>query len=222
MMRRNVLRVSVCGVVLAAVLVVNAPSASACSCVPTSDAEAFARADVVFAGELVEVIPPPPAEIQSSADPEQFVFDIDLAYKGEVRSRETVITPMSGASCGLELSGRGPFLVFASTEPRGMVTEAEEGLLFSDLCSGSRALSDGAVPGAFGAGEPPQLSGSPAADVHDALDEAPTAGPEDEASPVPALVVAGLLLALVGAGVGLLVRRRRCSSGSRRPTPAGT
>ncbi|MGI8791726.1 MAG: hypothetical protein ACR2H3_00850, partial [Acidimicrobiales bacterium] len=52
-------------------------------------------------------------DVISSADPERFVFDVQDVFKGEVTSRQTVVTPRSGASCGLEISGPGPYLVFA-------------------------------------------------------------------------------------------------------------
>src|SRR5688572_11564441 len=114
-MARRVIRSVIVLAIVAVGLVVAAPPAAACSCLGTSDAEALATADVAFSGTLVEVRVPP-GETFSSMDPARFIFEVDRVYKGDARARQSVVTPRSGASCGLELSGPGPFLLFASTE----------------------------------------------------------------------------------------------------------
>ena len=85
--------------------------AAACSCAGLSTAQQFARADVVFVGRLVERTVEEP--LTSSVDPARHVFTVDGAWKGEVPERAVVLSAESGASCGLELRGNGPFVVFA-------------------------------------------------------------------------------------------------------------
>lgn len=146
-------------------LIAGATPAFACSCAPMSEQEYYEHADVVFAGRLVDREEPPQRLIMSSMDPATLTFVVSEVYKGEADERQAVGTAQSGASCGLEVSGEGPFLVYA--------TEASDGLRAS-LCGGTRALAEGnpaAWPGsAPRAAEPaekpldtgiPQASGIP-------------------------------------------------------------
>ena len=74
---------------------------------------------------------------------------VDRVYKGEAKAKQSVVTAREGASCGLELTGRGPFLVFATKDPQ-FDLEGDAGEVYSSLCSGSRALLDAPVPPSFG------------------------------------------------------------------------
>jgi hypothetical protein len=68
---------------------------------------------------------------------------VDRVYKGQATSTQVVTTHSSGASCGLEISGPGPFLVFADQEQSGLT---------ANLCGGTRA---GAAPAVWArAGSP--------------------------------------------------------------------
>lgn len=137
---------------LALILVVHpARPASACSCATFTEAQAFARSDAVFAGALVEIRTPEGADYRK---PERFIFEVDRVYKGEVWARQTVVTAQDGMSCGLEIVGRGPFVVYAETDGGGLV-QPRRSELASSLCSGTRELSEGAVPSTFGAGRDP-------------------------------------------------------------------
>jgi hypothetical protein len=136
-----------------------AAPAAACSCAARSDEEAFASADAVFTGTLVE-IRTPAGEQWSSADPERFVFDVDEVLKGEVFARQSVVTAREGASCGLEIGGPGPFVVFARTASDGVTSGAVDGELYSNLCSGTRLLTDGALPAGVAAGTVPRPGAS--------------------------------------------------------------
>ena len=40
-----------------------------------------------------------------------WTFEVSRVYKDAVGRRQEILTAASGASCGLELSGPGPFLV---------------------------------------------------------------------------------------------------------------
>ncbi len=186
-------------------IVVRATPAGACSCVGVSDDEAYAMADAAFVGTLVEIIPPA-LPTGSSGDPERFVFDVEEVFKGDVRARQTVVTHVDGATCGLELAGPGPFLVFASTDsPFGF--GVAEGELSSDLCSGSRLLGEGDPPDTFGTSSPPE--GAAAASPSEA---GGGVDPRDDASGVGAGEALGLAVgAAAVAAVGAVVVRRRAS-----------
>ena len=86
---------------------------------------------------------------------------MDRVYKGAARARQSVVTPRDGATCGLELAGEGPFLVFAQRDPDGLATgTAKAGELHANLCGGSRTLTTGATE-LLGAGKPPSAGSSP-------------------------------------------------------------
>lgn len=116
---------------------VAAPSASACSCALGSTAGQVAGADVVFTGTLVSrEVEHPDDPVRSSSDRAVHVFAVDTLYKGTAFPRQVVVSADSGASCGLELQGDGPFLIVA-TSP----ADAPEGQLAADLCGGSAQLT---------------------------------------------------------------------------------
>ena len=197
-MARRSISLGLAALVFAVVTVASVDPAAACSCAGSTDSEAVAAADVVFSGELVEIRTPPGASY-SSADPERFVFAVDHVYKGDAMARQSVVTPREGASCGLELSGSGPFLVFATTE-RTLDLEGDEGELYSHLCSGTRALAASAVPASFGSGAPP-------------TDGSSAIGSFDDGGPGVVPVVAGVsAVAALALAVGYLVARRRGSA----------
>ena len=194
-MARRSISLAVAVTVFAVVTLASTAPAAACNCASFSDQDALDNADVVFRGELVE-IRTPPGDAYSSADPERFVFDVDRVYKGDARAQQSVVTAREGASCGLELSGSGPFLVFARTEVE-FGLDGEEGELFSNLCSGSRALDGVAVPDFLGPGEP-AVAGASA-----------IGSPDEGDSPVvPIVVGVAVVLALAG-GFRVLRRARR-------------
>jgi hypothetical protein len=138
------------------VVTLTAESASACSCAALTDEEAFDAAEVVFTGRLLETrLQNATGPVYSSGDPERFYFDVDKVFKGQAADDQAVVTARDGASCGLEIGGRGPFLVFAYRDRDGIAEDATEGELSSHLCSGTRWLSAGKVPAGFGVGSGP-------------------------------------------------------------------
>jgi hypothetical protein len=106
---------------------------------------------------------------------------------------------MSGASCGLELGGPGPFLVFARRPSHDGLAKAwwggkyqlDPGQFVADLCGGSRALADGGEP-AFG--RPPASSPSPVG---------------SSSSTTLAVGVGVLAGGIIGFGPGLAILRAR-------------
>ena len=148
---------------LAASVVIGAQPAAACSCAPVTDRDAFDAATVVFAGTVIEKREPkgrpvpgePGVMMVSSGDPATWVFGVERSYKGEVGGTQEVLSPTSGASCGLELGPPGTHaLVFAH---RGEAPTYLFGrpiphdALYAGLCGGSRRLAgDDAVPVGLG------------------------------------------------------------------------
>jgi hypothetical protein len=201
-MKRAILVLLACSATSVGFAVASGQPASACSCATFTEQEAFDGADAVFAGELVEIVTPP-GDTDSTVDVERFVFDVDVVYKGEAVDPQTIVTARDGATCGLEVHGPGPFLVYA-TLTDSIVTGAVDDELYSNLCSGTRAVADAAVPASFGDGRPPSApasSGSSSADT------------SDKGWVIVAVV--GVVGAALVAGVIALTARRRSPSTTR-------
>ncbi|UGY94923.1 hypothetical protein [Streptomyces gobiensis] len=126
----------VAAVVIPLGAVLTAGPAYACSCVPSGESVYFGRADAVFSATLTD---------RREAT---LTFEVTEVYKGDVHALQQVATADSAAACGLEISGAGPFLVFADERrdagPR----------LTASLCGGTRSLAAGDQP-AFDSAEPP-------------------------------------------------------------------
>jgi hypothetical protein len=203
-------------VLIGGLLLVTARPAAACSCAVMSEAKKAAYADAIFVGTLIDRrIGEPTGAVTSSTDMAVWTFEVSRVYKGTVSERQEIATAMSGASCGLELSGPGPFLVFAR-RPGDAVAKSwwgdrqlDPGQYVSHLCLGSRALSDGGEPTIGGL--PPS---SPAPVPSPA--PAPPPSPAPASSPAPAGVAIGVgaLAAVVAAALGLaaLKARRRADA----------
>jgi hypothetical protein len=186
---------AVASVAIGAFVFGTSPRVAACSCASITDEEALKNADAAFTGTLVEVIIPA-GGTYSSTDPARFVFDVDEVFKGTVFARQSVVTARDGASCGLEISGPGPFIVFARTASDGVTSGAADGALSSSLCSGTRALASGALPASFGAASSP----SPGASA---------IGESGSQRPIVQIAAIAGALALVGAGCALALHRGR-------------
>lgn len=133
------------------VSVLGAAPALACSCAPMTDEEYVENADVIFTATLLgrEDPEPGPDGTMSSMDPATLTFAVSEVYKGQVGKTAQVRTATSGASCGLEIEGEGPFLVF---------TEFGDDGLTASLCGGTRDMPE-QPPAALGPGRPPAGSG---------------------------------------------------------------
>lgn len=152
----------------------------------------------MFIGTLAEIITSG-GPSYSSADPERFVFEVDEVFTGEVFARQSVVTARDGASCGLEISGPGPFLVFAVAND-DVTGGAVDGELSSNLCSGTRELGSSAVPAEWGDASPPIAGASPI-------------GSSGSGSPTPWIVALGGLTAAAAVGAVLITRRLRTARG---------
>jgi hypothetical protein len=156
-----------------------APAVSACGCTGGTPSEHALRADAVFSGRLVDR--------EAVGGTALHVFAVDTVHAGAVSARQGVLSPASGASCGLELAGEGPFLVFA---------DREDDRLAADLCGGTTAWTPEA------AAEVQMLTGASAPEPGSAGTELP-GGPSDAA-----LEAVGAVLLVAAFAGGLLLRRR--------------
>lgn len=120
-------------------VVVGAGPSFACSCVSGDAAEYAGRATVVVSGTVVDVVPPPSTTEMSSLDPATYVVDVDQVFKGQAGPRVEVLSPNSGASCGLEniVPGRR-YVVFASHQS---MEGADADHLWANLCGGTGPAS---------------------------------------------------------------------------------
>jgi hypothetical protein len=206
------------GALLSAFGLALATPAAACSCATVPTAEHFSRADIVFTGRLVSrTVEHPGGEISSSLDPALHVFTVDGVFKGTVGERQDVVSADFGASCGLELTGEGPFVVYA-TESDGGYTAGlcdGSGIATPELEAQLTALAGPAVVPGGDAGEDP---GEPA--TGPAVERGPgptTRGPDSPSGvSVPVIVSAGAL-ALVVPFVARRHHRRAGSSGDAAP-----
>lgn len=151
-------------VVLASALLVfgTARTAHACSCATPDDASAFAAADAVFVGRLVDT-KVADGDSWTSTDPKRWIFAVEGVYRGEVFARQSIVSARDGASCGLELSGPGPFLVFARAKGDGLTSGAVPGEYYANLCGGSRSVADAAtaLSASIATPSPPKAGASP-------------------------------------------------------------
>jgi Tissue inhibitor of metalloproteinase len=200
-MRRTTVTLLLSGLLLAAGLLVATP-ASACSCVGGTPQEFFDRADAVFTARLVSR-EEPRGRLTSSADPALHVFAVDTVFKGTAHEQQGVVSPVSGATCGLELSGEGPFVVFAtrSADLGGMrFTSLADDQYAAFLCGGTTS-STPALEAELAA-----LAGFPPATPAAPLPGAAGTVPPGTNLLAPGLLGTGALLLALG---GMLVLRHR-------------
>jgi hypothetical protein len=179
----------------AAGLLVASP-AQACSCAEATTAEHVAAADVVFTGTLLSrEVDHPDWPVMSSDDPALYVFAVDAVYKGDVHAEQGVVSASESASCGLDLAGDGPFVVFASSD-----TGLPDGQYRAGLCNGTGLADDAVLTELDGLAPAPPAAGAP-------LDgQAGVQSPGNGALPVVLLGVGAAVVLLAG---WVLLRRQR-------------
>lgn len=98
-------------------------------------AELLAHSDGAFVGTLIDE-PGPLIGVGSSADMVPYVFEVDVAYKGEISNPITVKSARSSASCGLAM-GLG--------QQAAIFVDRDGGEWTGSLCAtmGPEALLDG-------------------------------------------------------------------------------
>ena len=131
--------------VFASTLLVGTGTASACSCAAATDAELVDAVDVIFRGTVInyEFIEDADGDGEwSSGDPATFTFAVDEVFKGTATETQRVLSPVSGASCGLEIAHEGEFIVLAQSALWEGPSLAE-GELAAYLCDGTRPAAAG-------------------------------------------------------------------------------
>lgn len=125
------------GLMAVAIVLAGSGTALACSCVAQSDAKLRAYADAVFAGTVAARVDRNLGPGVSSADPIEYAFAVERSAKGNVADSQVVMSARSGATCGCNFPVGGRFVVFASLR---------DGVLWANVCGGSRALAAGESP----------------------------------------------------------------------------
>ncbi|GAA0605089.1 hypothetical protein GCM10009547_03770 [Sporichthya brevicatena] len=201
------------GLAAAAVPTLGVGTAHACSCAPSTDAEAFARASAVFTGTLVSRdLPNGGNRTQSSIDPAIHTFAVDRVYKGTITDPQRVVSYAEGASCGLELRGPGPFVVFAGRSTSDDRTlAAYRDLPSSFRCDGSRALAaNETLPFGRGAAPAAASTSSPSSpDTPSILGPSSDAGDDEGPGTSTAVALGIAAVALIAGGIVLRTRGRR-------------
>jgi hypothetical protein len=169
----------------------------------TGDPAGLERADVVFTGTWVDTVGAGGLATGTSTDPVRLVVDVERVHRGEAHERQSVVTAADAGSCGLELEGPGPFLVFARTSADAAGPDPVEGELVADLCGGTRLASAAPVPAGL---DPEGVAPLPGT--------SPIGGTRSE-TPILALAMG----AVFGATAVLLARRLRQLRRSDRDPP---
>jgi hypothetical protein len=206
LVRRTAVTLLLSSLLMAAGLLVASP-ASACSCVGGTTEQFLDRADAVFTARLVSR-EEPRGTIISSADPALHVFAVDTVFKGTAHEEQGVLSPVSGATCGLELVGEGPFVVFAtrSTDLGGesfATLAADQYAAF--LCGGTAPLTP-ALEAELTALSPPSAP-TEETPLPGAGGTVSSGSPSGSGLPGPVIAGAGALAVLLV--TALLHRRRR-------------
>jgi len=88
------------GIMLAGLLMLCAPSASACSCIIPEVKDALSRANAVFTGKVTEVIEPKESQVALSPDSKLYVikFEVEKTWKGAPLTEFSVLS-VQGNGC---------------------------------------------------------------------------------------------------------------------------
>ncbi len=85
---------------VAAIALVLAADAVACTCASAPARQRLDSADAAFVGRIVETRPAPD---RGFGDELVYLFTVDHVVKGELDARVEVVSPADGAACGFEL-----------------------------------------------------------------------------------------------------------------------
>ena len=126
--------------------------AQACSCAPSTDQQAFDRADAVFVGRVTDRDADDSGPERSTFDPVVWTFEVSKVFKGRVTSDQEIVSPRGGASCGLDLVEGDRYYLFAWLDSSFPEVELGAGQFAADLCNGTRRVSQESlhVPGVRG------------------------------------------------------------------------
>jgi hypothetical protein len=88
----------------------------------------------VFIGSVVAREDPNTGDVQSSADPISWTFDVQSVQKGGAGGSETITSVRDSATCGFEFTVGKRYQVFADRSSSGLTT---------DICAGTVGLAAG-------------------------------------------------------------------------------
>lgn len=130
-------RAAVSALGFALVPVLGANPAMACSCIQSTEQENYERADVVFKGTMDDA-----RATNDQFGDRVFVFTPSTTYKGKATAPQKVSTAGNSAACGVDLTGSGPFLVFAYNDPgrKSGLAKPRDPDLRASLCGGTREV----------------------------------------------------------------------------------
>lgn len=110
--------------------------ASACSCLPSTEGERYARATHVFEGLVVSKVVEPEDPSNPYDDKNRFAVAVRTEYKGDVPRVVNVVSYVQGSLCGQYLTVGIRYLIFASGD-------ASDRRVETHLCSGTRPAAGG-------------------------------------------------------------------------------
>ena len=184
------------GALLGAIGVGVAAPAQACDCSTGTTVESAEWADAVFTGRLVDSREGPPGRWGNV--PTVLEFAVDTVVKGEVLERQEIVTSSDSGSCGVFLTGSGPFAVFGTRadDVSGLFT-LEPDQYAINQCDGTGALTPALQA---------ELDALPARLPGVGPPSAPATPPGDHTG---TLLAGGAALAALAAAGALVLRRRR-------------
>ncbi|MFH1433116.1 MAG: hypothetical protein ABIG84_07930 [archaeon] len=136
-----------------AILLINASSVFACSCVdPYPPQESLEISTAVFAGKVISIDYLPAGIIISGADPVKITFEVSRVWKGPEYKNLIITTVRSSATCGYTFELETEYLVYA---------DGKENDLTTTICSRTKPIT-GAKEDLeqLGEGNAPSIDGS--------------------------------------------------------------
>jgi hypothetical protein len=145
MMQRKLIQLALSATIVTILLAIASRPARACSCGELTDEEAFQGATAVFLGTVRSVSA---AEVPTTRYGPLLEVTLDVArvWKGEVSRTQAVVTPNSGATCGVTFHAGRTYLVYVTRNASGF---------WASLCSGTRATDQAADELGLGPGSAP-------------------------------------------------------------------
>ncbi|MEU4765261.1 hypothetical protein AB0H12_18580 [Actinosynnema sp. NPDC023794] len=110
--------------------------ASACSCLPSTEGQRFHQATYVFDAVVLSKTLEAGDPSVTYDDKYRYTVDVGRVYKADVPSQVDIVTPASGAMCGISLYQGTEYVVFAHGD-------VSDGQVESHYCSGTRPASAG-------------------------------------------------------------------------------
>ncbi len=108
-----------------------ATTAYACSCIRSTPAENYTRADVVFSGVVQMVALPRSSDGNGTT---VYSVAVNRVWKGAVPASVSVTSAESSATCGIGLQKNGEYVIFGYKNA--------DGTFSTNLCSGTALVSD--------------------------------------------------------------------------------